>query len=243
MCSEPAGGGLDWMLPYLALVGVVFGANILPAFGPPTWSLLVFFRLQSHIPAVLLVLIGASAAASGRLVLAFASRRVRDHLSAKRLESLGAARDALAGGRKRAVAGLGLFALSPLPSSQLFIAAGLVAVPIVPLTAAFFTGRLVSYSIYVTAASAVKHSLGSTIASAFMSPLGIALQIVMLAGLVALMRVDWARYLSARRGASAREADSDVGHANTRRPETSHSSRRHTQPASTPGEHQEPSSP
>src|SRR5579859_6430405 len=158
-------GGLDGMLPYLALAGVVFGVNLLPAFGPPTWSLLVFFRLQSHIPAVSLVLIGALAAASGRLVLAFASRRFRDHLSTKRLESLAAARDALAGGRKRAIAGLGLFALSPLPSAQLFIAAGLVAVPIVPLTAAFFAGRLVSYSVYVTAASAVKQSLGSTFTS------------------------------------------------------------------------------
>ena len=191
------------MLPYIALVGVVFGANMLPAFGPPTWSLLVFFRLQSHIPAVPLVLIGALAAASGRLVLAFASRRFRDHLSAERLEHLAAARDALAGGRKRALAGLGLFALSPLPSSQLFIAAGLVAVPIVPLTAAFFAGRLVSYTIYVTAASAVKHSLGSTITGAFTSPLGIALQIVMLAGLVALMRIDWARLLARRGGGSA----------------------------------------
>jgi hypothetical protein len=38
------------MLPYLALAGVVFGVNLLPAFGPPTWSLLVFFRLQSHSP-------------------------------------------------------------------------------------------------------------------------------------------------------------------------------------------------
>lgn len=190
------------MLPYLALVGVVFGANVLPAFGPPTWSLLVFFRLQSHLPAVPLVLVGALAAACGRMVLAFASRRFRYHLSAERLEHLAAARDALAGGPKRALAGLGLFALSPVPSSQLFIAAGLVAVPIVPLTAAFFTGRLVSYSIYVTAASAVKHSLGSTITGAFTSPLGIALQIVMLAALIALMRTDWARILVHRGGDS-----------------------------------------
>lgn len=183
------------MLPYLALVGVVFGANLLPAFGPPTWSLLVFFRLQSHIPAVPLVLIGALAAASGRLVLAYTSRRFRGHLSAERLENLAAAREALGGGRKRTLAGLGLFAISPLPSAQLFVAAGLLAVAILPLTAAFFAGRLISYSIYVTAASAVKQSLGSTITNAFTSPLGIALQIVMLAGLVALMRIDWASLL------------------------------------------------
>jgi hypothetical protein len=186
------------MLTYLALAGIVFGANLLPAFGPPTWSLLVFFRLQSHIPAVPLVLIGALAAASGRLGLAFGSRRFRDHLSAERLEHLAAARDVVTGGRKRALAGLGLFALSPLPSSQLFVAAGLVDAPIVPLTAAFFAGRLVSYSLYVTLASVAKHSLGSIVTKAFTSPLGIALQVAMLAALVALVRIDWATLLKRR---------------------------------------------
>jgi membrane protein YqaA with SNARE-associated domain len=185
---------------YLVLAGVVFGVNLLPAFGPPTWAVLVFFRLQSSLAAVPLVLVGALAAASGRLVLACASRRCRDRLSEQRIESLEAARDAVAGGRKRAAAGLGLFALSPLPSAQLFVAAGLVAAPLVPLTAAFFAGRLVSYSIYVAAASAAKHSLGSIVQNSLTSPTGIALQVLMLAGLVALLRVDWTRILTDRRG-------------------------------------------
>ena len=194
---------------YLILAGTVFGVNLLPVFGPPTWAVLVFFRLQSSLDAVPLVLIGALAAASGRLVLAFASRRFRDRLSTERLENLAAARDVVAGGPKRAAAGLGLFALSPLPSAQLFIAAGLVAAPIVPLTAAFFAGRLVSYSIYVTAASAAKHSLGSIIKNSFTSPAGIALQLAMLAGLIALLRVDWARILTSRQSGPNARSDGD----------------------------------
>jgi membrane protein YqaA with SNARE-associated domain len=183
------------MAGYLLVAGVVFGANVLPAFGPPTWAVLVFFRLQSNLEAVPLVLIGALAAASGRLVLAYGSRRLRGRFSAERRESLEAARAVLAGGRKRTIAGLALFALSPVPSAQLFIAAGLVATPIVPLTAAFFTGRLVSYSIYVTAASAAKQSFGSLLQQAFTSPAGIVLQVAMLVALVALVRCDWARLL------------------------------------------------
>jgi hypothetical protein len=194
------------MLGYLALAGVVFGVNLLPAFGPPTWSVLVFFRLSSAIPAVPLVLIGALSAAAGRLVLAFASKRYRRHLSAERLGHLEAARDAVLGGRKRAAGGLALFALSPLPSAQLFVAAGLVGAAIVPLTAAFFAGRLVSYSIYVTAASAAKGSLGSIVTKSLTSPAGIALQVAMLAGLVALVRIDWAAVLSRRRGRSGADA-------------------------------------
>jgi hypothetical protein len=201
------------MLAYLALAGVVFGVNLLPAFGPPTWSLLVFFRLQSQIPAVPLVLIGAIAAASGRLVLAFASRRFRGRLSPQRLEHLAAARDAVSGGRKRALAGLGLFALSPLPSAQLFVAAGLLAAPIVALTVAFFAGRLVSYSLYVAAASAAKDSLGSIVSSSLTSPVGIALQVAMLAGIVALVRIDWATRLSRPRGRSRRRSKPQVKRA------------------------------
>ena len=103
-----------------------------------------------------------------------------------------------------------MFALSPLPSAQLFVAAALLAAPLVPLTAAFFAGRLVSYTIYVTAASAAKHSLGSIIKTSFSSALGLAVQLAMLAGLLALLRVDLARILTGRvsRRASKSHADS-----------------------------------
>jgi hypothetical protein len=185
---------------YLLALALVFGVNLLPAFGPPTWAVLVFVRLNGDLPALPLVLGGAIAAAGGRLVLATASRRLRGRFSARRLESLAAAERVLTGDRRRAFGGLALFALSPVPSAQLFVAAGLLSVPLLPLTAAFFAGRLVSYSIYVGGASLAGHSLGDTFKSAFTSPLGIALQVLMLAVIVALVRVDWAKRLSARRG-------------------------------------------
>ncbi len=181
----------DWLL----VVATIFGVNLLPAFGPPTWAVLVFFRLNSDLPAVPLVLVGALAAASGRLVLAATTRHFRGRFSAKRRENLEAAEQVLVGSRAKALAGLGLFALSPVPSAQLFVAAGLLTVPLVPLTIAFFVGRLVSYSIYVAAASAAKESLGDVLGDIVGSPLGIALQVAMLAGLVLLLRVDWAARL------------------------------------------------
>jgi uncharacterized membrane protein YdjX (TVP38/TMEM64 family) len=149
-----------------------------------------------------LVLLGALAAASGRLLLAATTRRFRSRFSPRRLESLEAAEDTLAGSRSKAIAGLGLFALSPVPSAELFVAAGLLSVPLVPLTAAFFAGRLVSYSLYVGAASAAKDSLGSVLMGAFASPLGVALQFLMLLGLVVLIRVDWAGVVGRRHRAA-----------------------------------------
>lgn len=57
-------------MDYLLVASVIFGINLLPAFGPPTWAALVFFRLNLDVAAVPLVLVGALAAASDRLVLA-----------------------------------------------------------------------------------------------------------------------------------------------------------------------------
>ena len=184
----------DWALA----LGLVFAINLLPAFGPPTWAVLISLKFSLDLEAVPLVLLGAVAAALGRLCLAYGARHLRGRFSRERLENLEAAKALLIGGRGRALAGLGLFAVSPLPSAQLFVAAGLVNAPLPSLTAAFFAGRLVSYSLYVGAATAAEASLGSLVADSLTSPVGIALQVLMLASLVALVRVDWVALLRKR---------------------------------------------
>lgn len=167
-------------------LAVIFAVNLLPAFGPPTWAVLVFFSLDFDLPAAALVIGGALAAASGRLALANGARRLRPRLSTARIASLDRAQSALSTNRLRAGAGIGLFALSPVPSGQLFTAAGLMTVPLVPLTAVFFAGRLLSYSIYVSVATVAERNLGSLALDALTSPLGMALQIAMLVALALL---------------------------------------------------------
>ena len=177
---------------YTLVAAVVFGVNLMPAFGPPTWAVLVFFALNGGEAVAPLVLIGAVAAASGRLLLALGFRRLRRHVSDRQRANLEAAGKVLGHDRRRSVVGLALFAVSPLPSAQLFEAAGLIGVALRPLTAAFFAGRIVSYALYVGGAHAAAHtSAGQLVRSSFTSPWGIALQIALLAGLVALTRIDW----------------------------------------------------
>lgn len=186
------------MATYAIAVAVIFGVNLLPAFGPPTWAVLVFFKVRYGLDTVPLVLLGGLAAASGRFVLASGAARFHERLSPERRASLKAAANAIGAGRTRGAAVLGLFALSPLPSAQLFLAAGLLQLRLVPLTLAFFAGRLVSYTLYVTAASAASEQVSELIGKSLGSPLAIALQVAMLAALVALTRVDWRRVLARR---------------------------------------------
>lgn len=184
------------MADYLILFAIVLGVNLLPAFGPPTWSIIVLYSLNTHLPVPLLVVTGAIAAAVGRLGLAYGFRLLGSRLPAKTRRNLDAARAAIGRRKRNLILGLGLFALSPLPSAQLFEAAGLARVRLLPFTAAFFAGRIVSYSIYGFTAHHVRQSnLGETLRSGLTSPIGIAIQIAMMALIVALTQIDWEKRL------------------------------------------------
>ena len=190
---------------YLLLFLIVFGVNLLPAFGPPTWTLLVFARLTWHLDPVAIVLIGAVAAMSGRFVLATGTRHFRGRLSEKRRANLMAADDLLFAKKGRAWAVLAVFVVSPLPSAQLFVAAGLLDVALVPLTLAFFVGRLASYSFYVAVATLAERQLGGVLRNVLGSPWSIALQVLLLAAAAALPFIDWSRVRDrVRRRAGAR---------------------------------------
>lgn len=172
---------------------VILGVNLLPAFGPPTWAILVFFKLNWDLPAVALVATGLVAAVAGRVLLALAARRLGHRLPQRYLDRLGTARRAIEGHPRGFWAVLVLFVVSPLPSAQLFIAAGLLELPLLPLALACALGRVVSLSFYVGLATVAEEQLTRVMGDVFGSPLSIALQLALLAAVTALPLVDWAR--------------------------------------------------
>jgi uncharacterized membrane protein YdjX (TVP38/TMEM64 family) len=181
------------MNSYLVVALVVFAVNLMPAFGPPTWAVLVVLHLSNGLAPVPLVVVGAAAAASGRLVLAVAFRHLGDHLPERYVTNAREAGRMVMASRKGSIIGLGLFALSPVSSAQLFEAAGLMSVRLVPLTLAFFAGRLVGYSLYMAGASAARRtSAGQLLMDSLTSPWAIGMELILLAGLVPLGRIDWA---------------------------------------------------
>jgi uncharacterized membrane protein YdjX (TVP38/TMEM64 family) len=174
------------------------------SYGPPTKKNLFLYSLNTDLSHAPVVIIGAIAAALGRYVLAWGSRLVGNRLSAKSRANLKAAREALEKSKRSTLLALGLFAVSPLPSAQLFEAAGLAGVRLLPFTAAFFAGRLVSYAIYTVSAAEIRESsLGEAFAAQFTSPLGLAIQLILIALVVAMTRINWSKWLGAhRRGTS-----------------------------------------
>lgn len=190
------------MLAHLLLaVGVVFGVNLMPAFGPPTWAVLVYFSFRyPEVPAALLIAGGAVAATAGRLLLALGFRAFGTKLPQKHRESLQVLGHTLGEHRAGLLASFALFATAPLPSAQMFEAAGLARIRLPPLLCAFFLGRLVSYSIYVGAASAAHDSLSNLFDKGLFSPEAIATQLVGVAALIAIIFINWPAVIDKARG-------------------------------------------
>ncbi len=182
---------------------LLLGVNMMPAFGPPTWTIIVFYSLNTDLHPAEIILTGAAAAALGRYALAHGFRLLGNRLSQKTRDNLKAAREGFERNRRNGIIALALFALSPVPSAQLFEAAGLAGVKLLRFTAVFFIGRIVSYSIYTYTAHGIRHSaVGEVIAEGMTSPWGILLQVAMLGGLVAMTRVDWAKLLERANGSN-----------------------------------------
>ena len=174
----------------LVVAGVVVLVNLLPAMAPPTWAVLVYFRITYDLPIPVMVVVGAFSACVGRYELAVAFRRFGSRLPSKRRENLEALGATLSSTRGLFGALL-LFAVSPVPSNTLFEAAGLARVRLGPLLAAFGAGRLVSYSLYLAVASRVAGNIHDIIGEGVASPQAIIVGLLGLASLVAVVFVNW----------------------------------------------------
>ena len=172
---------------------MIFIANAVPAFAPPTWSLLVFCELNYDLQPAVLVVIGVAAATAGRALLAYYMRHFTRWMPRRYVENMESAGYYLTQTRGRLLATLGLFFLSPLSSAQLFAAAGIMkSVRMRPLLLAFAVGRSVTYTSYVTGAHFVKQSsFGDVVLESLHSPWAIAAQVVMVVAVIALGMRRW----------------------------------------------------
>jgi hypothetical protein len=128
-------------------------------------------------------------------------------LSARRREHLNVAAEALTGDRRRSAGALGLFALSPVPSAQLFVAAGSARSPATSANRRVLRRAPDLLTTYVSGAAPAQDSLSDVLGNAFASPVAIALQIAVLLALIALLRINWISRLASHRPDRRRPGD------------------------------------
>jgi len=171
----------------------VFIVNTMPALMPPTWAILAFLHFALGVPALPLAISGAFAAAAGRSVLAVLARRYGTPALApirrERLARLGHYLDARA--RWAAPLAMLVYSFGPIPSNQLFIAAGLARMDLRPITLAFLGGRLLSYPLWIGAAHAAVDRFDELFTGHLTNVPALLIEGLLIALLVLFTRVNW----------------------------------------------------
>jgi membrane protein YqaA with SNARE-associated domain len=180
-----------WLLVWVITVAL----NVVPAFMPPTWSLLAYFHLHEGMAIWPLAIVGATAATVGRAGLALASRHFGSRIVPEswrdNVESLV---ETVRSRKALGLPALALFTLNPVPSNHLFIAAGIANAPLPVILAVFLVGRFVSYVLWVGAADAAVRSLDDLVGSG-LGVWGVLIQVAGFAVLILIMRLDWGKLL------------------------------------------------
>jgi len=183
------------------IIALAIVLNTIPAFMPPTWALLAYFHVAHGVEVWQLATVGALAAMTGRGILALVSRwlglRVIPSRWRHNITTLG---EHIESHRGMSLSFLGLFLLGPVPSNHLFIAIGVSRVPLLPPLAVFAIGRCIGYALWITAADVAANSLDDVLRPGLGGTASIVAQIVGIVILIAVMQVDWSRFLHTRRG-------------------------------------------
>ena len=129
---------------------IIFIISVIPILTPPTWIVIVSaYSLNDQLNPILLSMIGASAAISGRLILLQLSTVGRKAINDRRKNSLDRFRKYLEKKRYGYLIGTLLFALLPLPSNMLFISYGLMKAKSIGIVVGFWLGRFLAYFIMI----------------------------------------------------------------------------------------------
>jgi len=175
---------------------VIFLANIIPAFMPPSWAILSAFYISSPQNIFALILIGVTASTCGRFALAKLSGKVTSKFASaskkKEFDAIGAK---LEGKAFQKFIFTFIYALSPLPSNALFIAFGATKTRMREVLAGFFIGRFISYLFLVFTTNQVFSSLEATAQGA--GTLGtIMVEVIGVIAIVGFFFVDWNKLIS-----------------------------------------------
>ncbi|MCX6769409.1 MAG: hypothetical protein NT051_01880 [Candidatus Micrarchaeota archaeon] len=185
---------------FLALLAAVFAINVIPAFMPPTWSVLAYYYLFYGGDPLLLALCGTLFSTLGRIVLAKWSSPLASRFFSKHMESNAKFMRKEASQHKNAeFFGMFIYALSPLPSNSVFIIAGAAKLRLAQIVAGFMAGRFISYYVILTLTVISAETIRNSFSLG--GPESWAIQLVGIALAVLVFAVDWQSILG-RKGSS-----------------------------------------
>jgi len=130
---------------YLIASIIIIVINVVPAFMPPTWTLISYFYISFDVNLFVLSLIGAVSSSFGRFLLTGLSRKTVGIFSEAAIDNLNFIGNGVKKKPLYATFFAFVWAISPIPSNLLFIAAGISKISLKYILPGFFLGRSLSY--------------------------------------------------------------------------------------------------
>lgn len=177
---------------YIILAVFVLGMNVVPAFMPPTWTILVFFFLTYNLLPLPVIIIGAVAATSGRVILYFLARnhfiKLLPKSSQQNMSDFG---KYFYSHKHITIPALLMYAFLPIPSNQIYISAGFAKLNIKLIATLFFFGRLVSYSSWIATAHIASKTMSEIFTRNFTSANRILIEVISLCLIYLFTIIPW----------------------------------------------------
>jgi len=194
--------GSDWLL-LLLLFAIAYGMNVVPVLGPPVWTVVALFVVQYDLwwlPAT----IGASFSAGwGRLTLSWISRRFGRSVIRAQQEDVDAVGDFIRQRRRTLLPATFLYSIA-LPTSWLFMAAGIIRAPLRPIFLGYWLSRASVDTVLVLGASSANEELVRGSVLGVQALVAQAFGILSFILFLRLPRVRWLRLLTRTDGAAER---------------------------------------
>lgn len=181
-----------WFAAALALSFII---NLVPAFMPSTWMILAFFYIKFDLPLVPLTIGGALASALGRYLLARASTLFKRRFLQGRQADMEELGEFLNEHRNYMALTVFVYALTPLPTNNLFIAAGMVEASMTQVLIGFISSRALANTFWVWATHRTFQHLGALFKGAAGSWLSVLLELLGVTSVILLYFLPWERWL------------------------------------------------
>ncbi len=154
-----------------------------------------FFYIEFDLPLLVLSIGGALMSGVGRLVLAHESTFAKRYFMRRQAQDLDDLGAFLEERRRWLAPATFAYALTPLPTNNLFVAAGLAEVRLSLVLIGFWAARIPADTFFVWTTDRVFTSVTDVFKGAFGSWLAIAFQLTSVTSIVLLYRLPWAHWL------------------------------------------------
>jgi membrane protein YqaA with SNARE-associated domain len=181
---------------YIILGLIVLAINIVPAFMPSTWMILSFFYIHYHLEFLPTIFIGVTLATIGRIILAILAKDyIEPILPKKEQENMINLGKIFALNKNFTFLSILGYTFLPIPSNQLFIAAGLAKADLSLIALSFFIGRTISYSFWVNLSRNMNENIEGTFINHFSNKQMFIVEILGFAILYLISKINWGKVL------------------------------------------------